>query len=202
VIAWHVDMWDEIGWKDPFSLREGIKRHEVYGRRFENYYTPQAVIDGRAHEVGSDRKKIRAALQREGSAALRLDCRIGAEGLVAEVSAGSQARVDTKDVDLIAVLVEDGLVTEVKAGENKGKRLHDNGVARRVLATRPVGQVPGRVAVPLELDANAARSRLGVVVFLQDRKTLEVHQARIVRLSAVGAATRPESGPATRAGRR
>src|SRR6266853_1059238 len=44
----HVDYWDRLGWKDPFSSPVFSRRQEGYGRRFhlESVYTPQVVING------------------------------------------------------------------------------------------------------------------------------------------------------------
>ncbi|MBT3306373.1 MAG: DUF1223 domain-containing protein, partial [Alphaproteobacteria bacterium] len=60
----HVDYWDYIGWKDPFASPKNTERQRRYskflGMRY--IYTPQLVIQGADHEVGSDRTKILAKI--------------------------------------------------------------------------------------------------------------------------------------------
>src|SRR5262249_1393689 len=55
-LAFHVDYWDYIGWKDPFASKEGTERQYNYGRALglNMVYTPQMVIDGSQDAVGSD----------------------------------------------------------------------------------------------------------------------------------------------------
>src|SRR5262245_62196102 len=62
-LGMHVTYWDQLGWKDPASLREATARQQQYGRVFgeDRVYTPQAVIDGRDEVVGSDDAGVRRA---------------------------------------------------------------------------------------------------------------------------------------------
>src|SRR5216683_1221029 len=59
----HVDYWDSLGWKDPYSSPVFTERQQVYASRLRRggIYTPQAVIDGRAEVVGSDEPAARSA---------------------------------------------------------------------------------------------------------------------------------------------
>src|SRR5581483_3760409 len=64
-LAYHVDYWDELGWRDRFELTQATTRQEKYGQvlRLHNVYTPQVILDGRADYVGSNRSAIGKALQ-------------------------------------------------------------------------------------------------------------------------------------------
>src|SRR3954471_21757782 len=55
-LAFHVDYWDDLGWKDPFSLAMSTERQQMYSaaRRRASVYTPQVVIDGTEDFVGTD----------------------------------------------------------------------------------------------------------------------------------------------------
>jgi hypothetical protein len=59
VLSEHVDYWDDIGWRDPYSSHENSERQNAYAGRFglESVYTPQMVIDGRFELVGSDERR-------------------------------------------------------------------------------------------------------------------------------------------------
>src|SRR5712671_5298268 len=63
-LAFHVDYWDDLGWRDRFGLTEAVRRQRVYTRtlRRSSAYTPQVVIDGQAEYVGSDRASIGKSL--------------------------------------------------------------------------------------------------------------------------------------------
>src|SRR6202166_246145 len=68
VLSEHVDYWNDIGWKDPYSSREFSLRQSDYAHRFrlDSAYTPQMVVDGDAQFVGSDERR---AIQAFGGAA-------------------------------------------------------------------------------------------------------------------------------------
>src|SRR5438445_2521237 len=57
-LSFHVDYWNDIGWKDPYSKAEFTERQKKYAsiRSFENIYTPQMIVNGETEFVGSDRK--------------------------------------------------------------------------------------------------------------------------------------------------
>lgn len=59
-LAYHVDYWNYLGWRDPLSAKKFTARQYGYAKSFgkESVYTPQAVIDGREHAVGSNEHAI------------------------------------------------------------------------------------------------------------------------------------------------
>ena len=61
-LSFHVDYWDRLGWKDPYSSREATARQHRYATLLDlaSIYTPQIVIDGKWQAVGSDRSRCRA----------------------------------------------------------------------------------------------------------------------------------------------
>jgi hypothetical protein len=61
----HVDYWDVLGWKDPFSSPQYTARQQEYVSKFsrDGAYTPELVIDGRFGIVGSDRRAAASAVQ-------------------------------------------------------------------------------------------------------------------------------------------
>lgn len=63
-LAYHVDYWDELGWRDRFALRESAVRQRMYAQALgrPSLYTPQVIVDGRQDYVGSDRARIERAL--------------------------------------------------------------------------------------------------------------------------------------------
>jgi hypothetical protein len=69
VLSFHVDYWNYIGWKDPFSQARFSQRQRNYARQFslESIYTPQMVVNGVAEFVGSDEQKLRAAIAKNST---------------------------------------------------------------------------------------------------------------------------------------
>jgi hypothetical protein len=184
-LEFHVDYWNRGGWSDPFSRREWSERQAAYARRFglAQVYTPQAVVGGRSQLVGSDADGIRR------------DVASAAGGPVAEISlrvepngAGAVARGEVvlpdvlrgRRLDVMLALYETGLVTPVGGGENGGRTLHNDYVVRSLdratkISGRGVERVPFESRIAPKKDANSAA--LGVAVFVQDPKTLEIFGA-------------------------
>src|ERR1700756_328338 len=65
VLSEHVDYWNDIGWKDPFSSHEYSERQSAYAAQFGlgSVYTPQMVVDGRFEFVGSDERRANEAIK-------------------------------------------------------------------------------------------------------------------------------------------
>ncbi|MGC4048879.1 MAG: DUF1223 domain-containing protein [Paludibaculum sp.] len=66
VLSEHVDYWNSIGWKDPFSSAQFSGRQQAYSQAFrlESVYTPQMVVDGREQFVGSNTAALRDAVEK------------------------------------------------------------------------------------------------------------------------------------------
>src|SRR5713226_5689407 len=67
VLSEHVDYWDRLGWKDPFSSSQYSARQYGYSSKFhlDSVYTPQLVVDGRVQLVGSDGHQAVSAIEKE-----------------------------------------------------------------------------------------------------------------------------------------
>jgi hypothetical protein len=130
-LGFHVDYWDRLGWKDPFSLPEATRRQRDYGRQFNlrAIYTPQLVVDGVAEMVGSDRAAVTRALAaaRPGDGVAVALARDGVSVLVrvAEGAVAAPARVQL-------VGYTPGATTRVLGGENSGRTLADTNAVRRL----------------------------------------------------------------------
>jgi hypothetical protein len=138
-LAFHVDYWDSLGWKDRFAQPQFTQRQNATqhtsGARFA--YTPQVIVDSRDAPDWSALPA--AALQHKGpsTVALKLDHDAGGLALTVSPGAGAPARLS----GYVAV-VDDGLQTHVGAGENRGETLRQDGVVRELLPWNLVGPQP------------------------------------------------------------
>src|SRR5579863_10082196 len=62
-LSFHVDYWDDLGWRDRFALPQSASRQSIYARNLgrSSVYTPQLVVDGREDYVGSDGRAVAKA---------------------------------------------------------------------------------------------------------------------------------------------
>ena len=163
-LSLHVDYWNHLGWKDPFSSRRYTDRQGAYAARFGSagrVYTPQMVVDGRTEFVGSDERAARRAIDAEVREPRAL-VRVAPDGAgsvhvsVAGASAGD---------DVLVAVVEDGVVSEVTRGENAGRRLPHTAVVRDLFAAGRI-DAAGRFDASIPVEAGKAESR--VLAFVQE----------------------------------
>ena len=164
-LSFHVDYWNRLGWKDPFSNAAWSERQRSYADRLPGgVYTPQCVVNGNEQFVGSDRealgKSVAHALATAAPTTIEAQARWG-DGSV-EVDATITG--DVMDVELVACLTEDGLSSDVRRGENSGKRLAHVGVVRDLSKT---AAQEGHVHLRLEASSAEMRNNSHVIVFAQ-----------------------------------
>ena len=182
----HVDYWDHLGWKDPFSAPEFSDRQRELARIWgdEQIYTPQLVINGKTGLVGSRRQEVLAALQQAadyrplqvqfealpaGKKGSVIELQIRVEGFAAADSDRGRYR-------LRLAVTEDNLQSKVARGENSGRHLKHVAVVRKLA---PVGAFKTPVdffqtTTRIELDPSWKRDDLSIVVFVEDLRSLEI----------------------------
>src|SRR5258708_2269771 len=174
-LAFHVDYWDQLGWRDPFSSPEWTQRQARYSAamRLSSSYTPQAVVGGRRELVGSSRSALNAALESLSNAKpageIGLTVRRESNALIATIHATVPARDD-----LFVAVTEDDVTTRVPHGENAGRTLTNDAIVRRLIRI-----APGQTSVTIPIDP--AWRNLSAVSFAQDRNTLAIDAASAAR---------------------
>ena len=121
--SFHVDYWDRLGWKDPYSLRSATARQSHYAEILgSQVYTPQLVVDGRAETVGSDRRSVEALLRRHpsGVASAMIWQSNGHLDIHVDGSASSKAGLAA---DILLITFDPVHKTPVRGGENGGRFL-------------------------------------------------------------------------------
>ncbi len=170
----HVDYWDGLGWKDPFSDREFTKRQQYYAQAFRssNIYTPQMIVDGREEFVGSDRRKAIAAIQNSLSEErVRIDLEISPDTpSQLKIVVGERPPSRSGKSRVMLAVTEMNLHSEVSRGENRGLQLDHSSVVRQLTQ---VGEIdagrlgPYSTAAKLDLSNDWKIGDLSLVVFVQ-----------------------------------
>lgn len=182
-LSFHVDYWNSLGWRDPFSSPRASRRQQSYADASAGgeVYTPEMVVNGTKGFVGSDereaRRRLRAALGQPGVADVTLKVEKGSGGKVSVAYAVKGAPHDTV---LNLAIVERGLTSEVARGENAGKTLRHENVVRSFDTAPLTGDAAGRIEMKLPDSVNPARA--SVIGFVQGEKDLAILGAAAVEL--------------------
>jgi hypothetical protein len=182
LLALHVDYWNYIGWEDPFSQHQFTQRQRRMGtmNHLATIYTPQFLLNGRDlrhwYQTSYVSDKIAHINAMPPAAQIKLKLvyadsnrlRIGADVRIVNAAASSRA-------ELFLAVYENRLSRQVTAGENAGRTLHHNFVARKLLGPFPAAQ--SQVTHEVALASDWKREDLGVAAFVQDRRNGEVLQA-------------------------
>ena len=188
-LAYHVDYWNQLGWKDPFSQRRWSERQQHYTRAgwVGRIYTPQMVIQGRSECVGSDRQEVLAGITRAQAVAPAARLTLTPEWSdhqPARLTVRLQARIlrDLKADDLKAFVAvfENGLTTSVRSGENARRRLTNDYVVRRLeplFTIDPKAGAEHELTKTFQLAPDWKVRNLGLAALLQDPDTLQIHAA-------------------------
>jgi hypothetical protein len=169
-LGFHVDYWDYIGWKDAYAAPEynERQRHYAQGGDDNRVYTPQMVVDGEHSFVGNERqaREWAAAAARQPKVPLQLTARVEGDGVVVRVRLDA---APTRGLQLWAALAEDGLSSDVKRGENAGRKLAHTAVVRTLvmLPTPKAGEGGFISEARLKLEPGWKREKLRVVTALQ-----------------------------------
>jgi hypothetical protein len=127
-LAFHVDYWDDQGWRDRFGLPQSVERQRNYAQtlRVPTVYTPQVVIDGHGDYLGSDRNAIGAALKTSRAG---VPVTLTVDSAEVRVKLESQsARLPANDVLLVTYLRK--TVSAIGRGENAGRTLDEYNIVR------------------------------------------------------------------------
>jgi hypothetical protein len=174
----HVDYWNHLGWKDPFSSTLFSARQQDYGRMFrlESVYTPQMVVNGQTEFSGSDRVRAEQEIRKASQ---------GPRATVEMAKLSDQAvrlRVDdvpagTRNADMFLAVTESFLETDVRSGENAGRHLAHTGVVRSLTT---LGHIDAKKTLAYTADAKInlnpewRRPNVRLVLFVQDRSTRKI----------------------------
>jgi hypothetical protein len=154
-LAFHVDYWDSLGWRDRYADPRYTARQQQQAARdgAGSVYTPQVVLDGRAWS-GWYRGAATAAATAAG-ASMRADMTSGSS-LHVSVTTTFTAGAEATGYRNYVALTENGLSSVVQAGENRGVTLRHDHVVRAFAGPLPLAAATD-LALPADLDRHKAR---------------------------------------------
>ncbi len=173
VLSYHVDYWDRLGWKDPFSQSLFTKRQYEYGEHLglQGVYTPQVVVNGTKEFVGSDAQKLSSALESNTNPKAKID--ISLEDMKwqnSQVSFGYSLNGDFKNSQLQIAILSKKEETNIPRGENLGLKLSGSNVVRVLQTVKSTEKSTFSMTVPKDL----AKENTRIVVFAQDSKSNQI----------------------------
>ena len=170
VLSEHVDYWNSLGWKDPFSSRDFSSRQEDYARRFHlaDIYTPEMVVDGNSEFVGNDSRQALSAI---GAAARAEKVPVRVTRIPASTNSAANVRIEVdagrRQGEVYLAVADNRANSQVLRGENRGWSLQHVAVVRRIQA---IGKWNGREAFRKDIAVDGAETaRLVAFVVGSDR---------------------------------
>ncbi|MBW4889419.1 DUF1223 domain-containing protein [Mucilaginibacter sp. HMF5004] len=178
ILAYHVDYWNHLGWKDQFSSAEYSNRQRRYAQQLhlESVYTPQIVVNGRTEFVGSNEVSLRNAIKSNLSKTVNDQLMLGATGIeLHQLKIQYQIKGNIANKALVIALVQKAAQSSVKSGENGGHILRHVNIVRE-LNTIDLNQQNGTATVKLPQGYN--QQTWEVICFLQNSATSEILSAQ------------------------
>jgi hypothetical protein len=162
-----VDYWDYLGWKDTLALAGHANRQRAYARARgdRELYTPQAVINGAVHALGSDKGAIEKAIKKSREQAAALALQITMEAADGKLTVSVPAAKDGKgQAEVWLCPLTRAVAVAIGRGENNGRSITYNNVVRRWIK---LGDWIGKAetfSVPLKEVQNGTVDSAAVVV--------------------------------------
>jgi len=166
-----IDYWDYLGWKDTLADARFSARQKAYSqmRGDRDVYTPQVVVNGSAHVVGSDRAGIEGAIsateKAEGVMSVPVSMTLTGRQINVSVAASAKGPA-AKHGEVWICSISKAVPISIGRGENRGREVTYHNVVRNLLKVGDWNGSSGSWTVPLE---NISRDGVdGAVVYLQD----------------------------------
>ncbi len=176
-LSFHVDYWNKLGWKDPFSDHLFSERQENYALSSgSNVYTPQVIINGEKEMVGSDENKIAQTIkqfQKQQTSSQIIIDEINTDNNIVSVTYSLKGKFNNSVINV--ALVQKKITTSIKAGENKGVTLTNYNVVRNFKTINSFAAEKN--ATTIDLVSGIDKKDLSIILFLQDVSSHKIYAA-------------------------
>jgi hypothetical protein len=165
-----IDYWDYLGWKDTLADARFTARQKAYSRvrGDRDVYTPQVVVNGATHVIGSDRGKIEGAIDttKKAEGVMSVPVSMSLSGKQINVSVAASKASGAKHGEVWICSVSKAVPIAIGRGENRGREVTYHNVVRNLLKVGDWNGSAGNWTVPLE---NISREGVdAAVVYVQD----------------------------------
>jgi len=135
-----VDYWDYLGWKDTLASPAHSQRQRAYAARRgdRSVYTPQMVINGEEHVVGSRERDVRAALTRTEPFTASVDMKIS--DMVVQATVDGALPLGGKMATIYFLSIKEEALVDIGRGENAGRKIRYVNVVQQL---QPMGMWSG-----------------------------------------------------------
>jgi hypothetical protein len=166
-----IDYWDYLGWKDTLADARFSARQKAYSRARgdREVYTPQAIINGSAHVIGSDRESIESAIgattKTDGVMSVPVEMSLIGRQLTVSVAASSKGPAAMHGEVWICAIAT-AVPISISRGENRGRELTYYNVVRNLVKLGDWNASQRSFTVPLDSVIHDGID--GAVVYVQD----------------------------------
>ncbi|AJA66306.1 MULTISPECIES: DUF1223 domain-containing protein [Bradyrhizobium] len=165
-----IDYWDYLGWKDTLADSRFSARQRAYSRMRgdREVYTPQVVVNGSTHVIGSDRAGIESAIGQtdKGTGVMSVPVTMSLAGKQINVSVAASKESAVSRGEVWICSITKSVPIAISRGENRGQQITYHNVVRNLLKVGDWNGRPESWTVPLE---NLTRDGVdGAVVYVQD----------------------------------
>jgi len=182
VLAFHVDYWNYIGWKDRFSKKEYTARQRKTAEFNHSslVYTPQFVLNGRdLRQWSNTRLDNRIKAQPESTPRAHLTLHItdhASNSLTLSADAQILSAGDSEDSEMVIAVYENKLSSKINAGENSGRELRHDYVVQKLFGPYRIHK-NNTFSEKITLSAEWIKRDAGTAVFVQNARSGEVLQS-------------------------
>jgi hypothetical protein len=173
-LEYHVDYWNKLGWKDPYSSFQFTNRQKNYTSVLneESMYTPMMIVNGAKSFTGSDKQKADAAIEEALLSPPTAGLKIKVDSIISDTL---YLRYDATNTDknflIRTAITEDGIVSKISAGENSNMTLSHDGVVR-VFNSSELSKLSSQIKIPLKKFQPGKKCEL--IVFIQHKQSMKV----------------------------
>lgn len=169
VLSYNIDYWDYLGWQDTLANPEFSERQRDYARSRgdKQVYTPQIIVNGNSHIIGSKKNAVRRSISTQKTELHKLPVSVEVDRApdVMTIDIGAAAGTAKLSGTVYLVVFSRKVVVSVGKGENRGRELVYHNVVRKLI---PVGMWNGKkTRLSLPRYAGGKKAGDGCAVFVQ-----------------------------------
>lgn len=173
ILAYHVDYWNSLGWKDVFSNALFSKHQKEYSYYLNaQVYTPQVVVNGKTELVGSDEPVLREAISNALTTAQTAQVTLKALQTGDKLAVNYELSGNTDNQQLLIAIVQKTAISKVARGENGGRTLSHAQIVRELKTVALNQAKKGETTINLPKDFD--QQGWEVIGFVQNKANGEV----------------------------